>query len=232
MADELLEALAQHQRETDAKDPPIPLDDFDGEAGDALLDDMFAELDAKAAIAAAPSIAAQPPNVTELPQRRSTVWVAAAVALAAAAALVLWFAVRAPVVDALPTYNAIEIAGGPAAIRGDHDAVASQLELRGPDDNIDWKFSAASSVEQSVAVSLLATSKDGQVVFAKAVDANLKASGSARLRGPLDGFIDLPPGQWTVEVVFSHASEAPSSPDEVRDSHWQRLPIEVIILPS
>lgn len=232
MGDELLEALAKRQRESDAKDPPIPLDGFEGDAGDALLDEMFGELDAKSPAAVISSTVAQPSNVTALPRRRSAVWASVAVALAAAAALVLWFAIRAPAANALPAYNAVAIAGGPAAVRGDHDAVADRLELTAPEDIIDWKFSAASPVEESVAVSLLATSKDGQVVFAGSVAAKVMASGSARLRGPLNTFIELLPGQWTVEVVFSGTSEAPSSADEVREGSWQRLPIEVIILPS
>lgn len=232
MADELLEALAKRQRESDAKDPPIPLDAFEGDAGDALLDDLFGELDEKATVAAFSPTAPAVSNVTKLPRRRSALWASVAIALAAAAALVLWFAIRAPVALTLPAYTAVAIAGGPAAMRGDHDAVADRLELLSPADTIDWKFSAASPVAESVAISLLATSEDGRVVFVRAVEASVTASGSARLRGPLDTFIQLAPGRWTVEVVFSGASQAPSSPDEVRDGSWQRLPIEVIILPS
>lgn len=229
MADELLRALGRRQREVAEHDSHLG-DAVEGDAGEALLDGLFDALDAGAEPKA--DLGEQKPtaasNVTELP-RRSSWWGVAAVGLAAAAALVLWISSRGPNVSALPTYRAVVVAGGPSEVRGAKDDVATRVELSSPTDAIDWRFSAASTVEQDVAVGLLATSGAGDVVYSRAVAAEITDSGSVALRGPLDSFIALDPGDWTVEVLVAAADAVPDSADEAQASDWQRLPIEVMI---
>lgn len=229
MADELLEALAKRQRESDAKDPPIPLDAFEGDAGDALLDDLFGELDEKAGQTPAPSATVEvPSNVTTLPNRRSAAWAAAGIAVAVAAALLLWLAKPSPATE-LPGYSAVSLAGGPAAVRGDHEDVPEAIELGRPDDSIDWRFSPAVPVEGEVEVVLSARLATGERVFAAVPNPTVSSSGSVRLRGPLNGFIELGEGHWTVEVIFARPGHAPASAEEAKGDDWPRLPIEVII---
>jgi len=227
MADELLHALGKRQRELDESDPPL-MDAVEGDAGEALLDGLFEQLDA-APSKPAPESETTPATVTELPRRRSAVWATAAVVLAAAAALVLWFATRAPETLALPTYHVVAIAGGPASVRGDHDAVAKTLTLISPSDNVRLEFAAASPVGQSLTVSLLARPASGAPVFATASVAEISPSGSIRMQGPLDRFIALQPGTWTLEVIITPTEAAPASADDATEGDWQRFPIEVII---
>lgn len=233
MADELLKALAKRQRETDAAKPPIPLGDFEGDAGDALLNDMFGELDDKAGQAPPPSdppsrAEAAPDNVTALPKRTPAVWAGAGILIAAAAALVLWLAMPSAV-DPLPAYGAVSIAGGAAAVRGDHDDVPEVLKLERASDNIEWRFAPAMSVEGGVAVVLSARRADADPVFAAVPNPSVTPSGSVELRGPLNSFIELGKGHWTVQVIFARAGHAPGSADEAMGEGWPRVPIEVII---
>ncbi len=236
MADELLHALAKRQQEADAADAPAIADAVDGDAGEALLDDLFGELDAKSADSTprqaptddAPAEEA-PSNVTELAPRRSAMWTAVAVAMAAAAALVLWFAMRTPAVPGMPAYDAVAISGGPAAVRGQHDAVASTVKLESPSGMIKWDFAPATSVKNGVEVALLAREAGGDIVYAKAPNAKVVESGSVRLRGPLDSFIELSDGTWTVEVIFAPEGHAPGSAQDAQAADWPRHAIEVII---
>ncbi len=238
MADELLRALAEGQRKADAAEPPPIADAVDGDAGEGLLDDLFAELDARPPADDVPA----PATVTELPRRSPTTWTAVAVAVAVAAALALWFAVRAPAAPGMPAYTAVAISGGPAAVRGEGDAVASTVTLETPSGAIDWRFAPATPVEGGVEVVLVARSADAEPVVSKATGAEIKDSGSVRLRGPLDGFIDLAPGAWTIDVVFAAKGHAPDSATDADDANdengandandgggWPRHTIEVII---
>lgn len=233
MADELLEALGQRQREADAAKPPISLDDFAGDAGDALLDDMFGELDDKAGQGPAPSdpppqTDAAPNNVTALPTRTPAVWAGAGILIAAAAALVLWLAMPSAV-DPLPAYGAVSIAGGPAAVRGDHEDVPEVLKLEQPSDNIEWRFAPATSVEGDLEVVLSARRADGDRVFAAVPNPTVTPTGSVQLRGPLNSFIELGEGHWTIQVIFARSGHAPGSAEEAMGEDWPRVPIEVII---
>jgi len=234
MADELLEALAQRQREADAAKPPIPLDDFEGEAGDALLGEMFGELDDKAGQNAAlsegppPQTEAAPDNVTALPKRSPAVWAGAGILIAAAAAMVLWLAMPSSE-DPLPAYGAVSIAGGPAAVRGEHEDVPEVLKLGRPSDNIEWRFAPATSVKADIEVVLSARRADGERVFATVPNPAVTPTGSVQLRGPLDAFIELGRGHWTVEVLFARSGHAPGSAEEAMQGDWPRLTIKVII---
>lgn len=231
MADELLTALGKRQRQLDEGEPPA-IDAVEGDAGEALLDGLFDALDegeAKDEPEPAPKAEETPNNVTELPRGRSALWSGVAVIAAAAAALVLWFALRTPEPPQLPEYAAVTIAGGPAAVRGDQDAVASTIELRSPTDAINWRFAAAAPVQHALTVSLVARQKNGTQVFVPVADAKISPSGSIRLEGPLDRFIALTPGTWTVDVVISPSSHAPDVSSSAASDKWRHFPIEVII---
>ncbi|MCR9160708.1 MAG: hypothetical protein ACE37F_20650 [Nannocystaceae bacterium] len=225
MGDELLEALAKRQRELDQAEPALA-GAVEGDAGEALLDGLFAELDAQPETKPKKS-KPDPEKVVELPKRRSPVWAAAA-ALVLAAALLLWFARPTPP-PALPEYRALSVSGGAAAVRGEHDGVASELQLHSQRDTVRLEFAAAKPVNQAVRVSLLARRPSGAAVFAPLDDLHVSDSGSFRIRGPLERFIRLSEGQWTLEVIVAPESHAPESADEAASGDWQRVPIEVII---
>ncbi len=229
MADELLKALAQRQRESDSAQPPIPLDDFEGEAGDALLDEMFGALDETAESRPAPPVEeAVADNVTALPTRKPAVWAGVGILIAAAASLVLWLAMPSPV-DPLPAYGAVSISGGSAAVRGDRDAVPEVLKLAHSTDNIEWRFAPAIPVEGDVEVVLSARLASGTRVFAAVPNPTVTPTGSIQLRGPLNTFIELSDGRWTIEVIVARAGHAPGSAEEATGADWPRVPIEVII---
>lgn len=222
MADELLQALGKRQRE--AEGGPVPhLDAVDGEDGEALLDGLFEQLDAKApADAPAPQA-----TVTPLPQRNAR-WAALGVVVAMAAALLLWFGTRSAV-PTLPSYRATAIEGGPALVRDAPDGVADRVELSAPSDRIDWSFAPATPVEGALDVALSAQrNDDGTRVFSRAT-AQVSASGGVRLRGPLSDFIALTPGTWSVDVIIAPETHGPSSAQAATASDWPRVTIGVII---
>lgn len=226
MADELLHALGKRQGELNASDPEHA-DAVEGDAGEALLDGLFEALDAEQP---APTKDTTSPseNVVELPKRRSPMWAAAAVAVAAAAALVLWFSRPAPM-PTLPEYRAVSVSGGAAQVRGDRDDVANVVELRSPSDNVKFEFTAATPVKRAVSVSLLARPATGAAVFATLDDLEVSDSGSFRLKGPLNRFVTLSEGRWTLDIVVAPAGHAPTSAEEAASGDWQRVAIDVII---
>lgn len=223
MADELLRALGKRQRELDEARPQLS-DAVEGEAGEALLDGLFEQLDAEP-LRPEPT----PAKVTELPRKRSALWAATGVVLAAAAALVLWFASQSPASAPLPPYGVDMVAGGPATVRGERETSEAKLVLTSPSDGIEVQLSTAAPHDREIAVSVLATASDGRTVFSRAPSVVVSASGSVRMRGPLSDFVSLSEGSWMVEIVLAPAEDAPESAEDVVEGDWQRIPFEVII---
>ncbi len=223
MADELLRALGTRQRALESAELP-GMEAVEGEAGEALLDQMFASPDATTRQEVVDEEAVVP-----LKPRATVPWTAIAVFVAAAAALILWLGLRPAQVPGLPPYDATMLTGGPAAVRGDGEDVQPLVTLRSPADAVDWRIRPKTPVSVPVAVSLVATGEAGALVFASGVAAEVSDAGAVRLRGPLEAFIVLTPGRWRVDIVPTPAADVPRSADEAQARGRQRISVEVEI---
>lgn len=232
MSDELLKALGRTQREDDAAGQPSGdtsieslVSPIDNEEASSLLNDVFATVDAAdESKPAEPE--PEPGNVVELAPRRGRVWVAAAVAIAAA--MLLWVFVR-PSAPSLPAYTAVSIAGGPADVRSGDESIKTALTLTAADDPIDWRFAPAAPAD-GVAVAILAKSATGETRFTKVESAEIAASGSVKMHGPLDRFIALEDGVWTVDVLFATLGALPADANKAAaGGDWQSHRIQVTI---
>lgn len=231
MSDELLRALGRVQREDDAAGLPSgaelsesltsPIDDTEAAS---LLDDVFAAVDAQHS--EADETEAPPTEVVELAPRRARVWVALAVAVAAAA--LLWVVAR-PSTQMIPEYSAVSIAGGPAEVRGSDASVQSTLALTAPGDVVDWRFAPATP-NPAVDVGILVRSSDGDTRFVEVESAEVRESGAVRIHGPLDEIVALAPGEWTVDVLFAAPGGLPADAKAAAaGGDWQSHRIQVTI---
>lgn len=227
MADDLLRALGRHQREDLERpaDAPEPLQDDD----ERLLDEVFGRLDAAESPGPAP--------VIDLDARRRR-WALVTVLTSVAAALVLGFWWIASTITAnnpdaiarLPDYATSSLRGGPASHRSE-PAPSEALSLRASD-RIEWDVTPAEPVREPLAVALLAEPTAGPARLVPEVAAEISESGVVRLRGPLDGFVALEPGAWTLTLIIAAPDLLPRELAELDDeqrSAWQRVSIRVTI---
>src|SRR5690606_3932962 len=143
-----------------ATDADVLLRPFDERERAALLDGVMAQL-GKGVTPSAPQPVVEE-KVVELDERRgrSPATFVLALAIAAAAALVLWFVMQGPSrppgpeVATLPTYAFTEMRGGIAKTRSG-DETPQEVELRA-DDEVDWVITPATPVRDAVEVALLA----------------------------------------------------------------------------
>ena len=248
MDEDLLRALGERQRAAEpperdgeqmSEDLPSELADLlapiEGEEADALIDGALRRVeqsesgsdgDAQSgASEASPAESAANAN-----------WKGAvAVVVALAAALLLWFGLSSGGGGTLPEYRVVSLQAGPAAMRSEDDgAAAVRRTVETPADGpIDWQFSPSGTVPGAVAVALLATDARGKQRLTRPDGVQVSAAGAVRIAGPLDRFIALTPGVWTVEVIIAPADTLPGSPDEAteqrRSGAWQSIPLEVTI---
>ncbi|MCA9699224.1 MAG: hypothetical protein KC431_16995, partial [Myxococcales bacterium] len=263
MTDDLLRALGRHQRhdlegglegdlEGDAEaaasaesdDDPwaaalLPLE---ADEQEQLLDRMFAQVDA--AERAEPPVeraeqdeGAEPAKVIPIDRPGRRLWGGTlAVATAAAAALLLWWGSdREPdqTLAMLPDYATSELRGGEAAVRGEPSEDRT-LALR-PNGNIDWVLTPTKPVVGGVEVALLAEAVPAgpDPVFVARVPAQVSGPGALRLRGPLDDFVALTPGEWRLTLVIAAPGQLPTSVTEITQADrgdWRRVSIRVKIL--
>lgn len=212
MDDELLRALGRTQRRGAPSPPPMPdappspspapelLAPFDTAERDALLDAVFAKVDGDAATPeVTPIVAAKRSHARSLGL--------VAIAVAIAAALVLWVARPSDTGAALPSYALTELRGGAATVRAEPGDTDRELLLaRG--ERIELTLTPAQPTTAPLVVDLVARSPGHADVTAR-VPAQVTASGAVRLAGPLDDFIALEPGAWQLWVVLSPAAAAP-----------------------
>lgn len=245
MDEDLLRALGKRQRAaepserdgesvSEALSPELAalLEPIDGEEADDLIDGAMRRLDASE-----PAADAKGESTSETPSDESTAaanWKGAvAVVVAMAAALVLWFGLSSGGGGTMPEYTVVSLQTGPAAMRSDGGGSVQRKVSTPAGGPIDWKFSPSGTVPGTVAVALLATNMAGESKLVRPKGVAITPAGAVRITGPLDRFIALSPGAWTVEVIIGPPDTLPSSPDAAieagRDAGWQSVPLEVTI---
>ncbi len=215
MKDDLLRALARTQR--DDQGTGTPMQDVKATSGqtpapdrfaplepaerDALLDAVFARVDARTPAGSVPPVVG-----AQRPRRATAIAMALIVAVAAMA--VLWLARPGTGGATLPSYALTELSGGASAVRAEPGAHDGELELLASD-RIELTVTPAQAGPAALVVDLVAQAPGRPDVMAR-VPAEISASGAVRLEGPLDRFIALTPGSWQIWVVISPAADAPS----------------------
>ncbi|PRP91717.1 hypothetical protein ENSA5_52970 [Enhygromyxa salina] len=254
MDDELLRLLGRHQREdldADASEREVPAP-YEGAERAALLDDLFARVDAEGENEGSahehepPSAASD--RVIELDvhrtragpgeetqarssSRRSLILLTS-LATAAAAALLLWWGLgetgEDPLLAQLPSYEISRLQGGVARSRAEPSGERPTVRA---DSTIDWVFTPAEPIREPLAVALVAVSETGARVFAARVEAEISAEGAIRLRGLLATHIELEPGEWTLRVLVAPPDRLPRDLDQLDDwPTWQTIAFELTIV--
>jgi hypothetical protein len=211
---------------------------FDEREREAVLDGVMARL-GKGATPASPQPVVDPPLV-DLQERRSPrpSIVVLAVALAAAAALVLWFVMQPPSpapgseVASLPKYAFTELRGGIAKTRSG-DETPAEVQLRA-DETIDWVVTPAAPVRSEVELALLAEPDEGEARLVPLPDVRVSKSGAVRIEGRLSDFVELTPGGWTLSVLITAPGELPETVEEARgapEGRWRVARARAIIVP-
>ncbi|HLT38321.1 MAG TPA: hypothetical protein VK034_18675, partial [Enhygromyxa sp.] len=178
-----------------------------------------------------------PPNLVRLPARRRWLLVGTVVAAAAAAALI-WSVIPSggrdrELVASVPPYAFTRLDGGAVATRSDHDpttAAVPELELH-PSSSIDWVLTPAEPTRDPIGVSLLAESSTDRT-FVPTLDVEVSERGAVRLRGRLDRWITLTPGDWSLRLFVATPDQLPSEADATseRVGAWRSLDVRVTIV--
>lgn len=254
MTDDLLSLLGRKQR--DDLDEPLdgaseqdPLTrPFDDDERAAILDALFERVEEQTSEGAAerdesatrnqPVARAEPApsNVVSLASRSRRVLVGSVLALAAAAAVVVWFVPRSEpnTVAMVPDYAFTKLGGGVAVQRSDDNPLAAELPeltLR-LDSTIDWVLTPAQPTQAPVGVALLARSDAGARVFVPRLAAERSAQGAVRVRGRIGELVELELGSWTLELLVAAPEQLPTNADAAAETEapWRRLSLRVIIV--
>lgn len=235
MDDELLSTLGRVRRdelaEPSAEADPVhaaeaPLTNTERTR---VLDSVFAKLDAderESTTSGAKVIA---------PSRwRSGALVGAVLAIAAALVLVI---ARPSVhhddeMSALPSFTITRIEGGASAVRSDPGS--GPLQLRSVSDAIDIVITPGARVHEQLTVVVVARGDDGTRRMVTITDlVERSPDGAIRIRGPLDRFVVLAPGAWTIEWLVSRKGAEPRSlaalDDAKAGSAWRSVTTKAII---
>jgi hypothetical protein len=124
--------------------------------------------------------------------------------------------------------------GGIAEQRSDPTGptgTVAELKLH-PDSAIDWVLTPARPIRDPLGVALLARSDAGELRFVGHLDAEISEQGAVRLQGPLDHYVVLAPGDWTVKLFVATPDELPSDADEASEhtARWRSVALRVIIV--
>jgi hypothetical protein len=87
-------------------------------------------------------------------------------------------------------------------------------------------------VNGPIGLALLAEPESGPPILVPEVRAEINESGAARLRGPLDGFVALEPGIWTLTLFIAPPDRLPTDVEQARareGTSWQRVSVRVRI---
>ncbi len=243
MSDDPLRRLGDRQRDVESNPdaetaerleallPPI-----EGDERSDLLDGAFARLsdsspsegDEEDDEGSAPQVV----SLGEARQRRS-VWIAAAIAVAAA--LLLWLGMRqgtTPAGDplALPSYSAARLEGGARTMRSGDDASVTKLEL-GADDRVEWVFKPETPVTKPLAATVLAVSPAAEPVLSPVVGATVSPRGVVTVEGPLSEIVPLSPGTWQTTVLIGSPDTVPTAADEAAAAGpWARVAFELNVV--
>lgn len=242
MDDELLRALGRSQRE-DLEAPPDAapadprwdelLEPFDDDTREQLLDAVFEQV----AATTSPTREREPAPVIDLSARRRWSVVGLLISAAAAVGLGIWWArdTTNPTRDAvalLPDYTTSSLHGGQASQRSDPRDSVEALRMRSTE-AIDWVVTPAEPIRESITVALLAEPTSGPALFVAKLDAQISESGAVRLRGPLDRFVALTPGSWTLTLLIAGSDQPPAELAELNteaSATWQRVSVRVNIV--
>ncbi len=250
MTDELLRALGRRQGQvptsvttepghpvaTEAAEATHPdaeeaLRPFTGDERDALLDDVFAAVDAERSAGkpdkadASPAGEADETAATPIDlgaRRGARMRTVVAVVAAIAAAVLLFLFVRGPGGDpvrpsvaSLPSFEITRLKGGIAKVRDQPEAVPSRVELR-PDATIDWIMTPQRPTRERLVLFVIATPDGGEPQLFAPQGVVFVEGGVARLQGRLDELLGLPDGEWTIELVVAPAKGAPRTVEDAR----------------
>lgn len=151
-------------------------------------------------------------NVVPLAPRRSRLLAAMSVAVAIAAAVVLWrVTMVAPALD-LGVYGVTVRDDAVQAMRStDTKAEVSRYRL---DSEIDWVLSPEREVGRVVDLRVVARAAGGWEELVVPVFTRSPA-GALRIRGRLADVLPLKPGRWQLAFVISAAGQAPASASAV-----------------
>jgi hypothetical protein len=253
MSDDLLSALGRVQRE-DLEEPSAVADDalsrpFDADEREDILAGVFGRLDASEAEPEPEGEGQTQVEEPSEPQRKDTKVVAlvrrsrvalvsSVLAVAAAAALVWWVAPsgrESGTVATVPVYTFTQLRGGIAGTRSDPSAPSGEalpeLELR-HDSSIDWVLTPEQPTGEPVGVALFARSAAGEVAFVPRLGVELSERGAVRIKGPLNRFVMLAPGTWTVTLLLAAADQLPNDAERAGEGSaaWRSLMVRVIIV--
>jgi hypothetical protein len=241
MDDELLRGLGRHQREDlDRSDEPWDelSEPFDDVTREQLLDAVFERVDAEAEQPASEPERAHG-TVIDLASRRRGVVFGLLVAAAAAVMLGIWWS-RAPAPDSsrtiamLPEYETSELRGGAASHRSAPDSEIESVTM-GARDQLEWVVTPVEPVSGPIGIALLAEPELGQPILVSELHAEITGPGAVRLLGPLDDFVELAPGTWTLTLFIAPPDQLPSGLEQARTSEggsWQRVSVRVTIADS
>jgi hypothetical protein len=239
--DELLRALARTQKRHIGPDTPMdttadrvaPTDslpaelirplDADERAG--ILDAVFARVDEDAGRSKPVSITAARSS------SRGRVAAIAGGVLAIAAALVLWIALPRGVDPQLPYYALTELRGGASTMRSDPSALDRVLELRAGEP-ISLTITPERATSEPLVVDVIAEAEGRPASMAR-VPAQVSSNGAVRIRGALDEWLTLAPGDWDITVVVAPADRAPADAQAaLADEGSRRVTFRVAIAPG
>lgn len=237
MDDDLLRALGRHQRE-DLEVPPPASEPLREDEADALLDAVFARVDAGQADDAkeptAPPVELAP--VIDLAARRRQRTMGIVLALAAALVLGVGLVVLlgqgrndAPQVASLPSYATSELRGGPALTRSDERP--SELTMTASD-QLDWIITPAQAPAHALELGLLIEPADApaDARWITKVPATITESGVIRIRAPLAELAELEPGAYAITLIIAAQGGLPSDREAARTREdVQRVAIRITV---
>ena len=158
--------------------------------------------------------------------------------IAAAAMVLLWLGMpRSPdrdpgLIASIPTYSVTNLSAGQATDRADASPT-DRIELR-PNGKLDVTLTPKTPFRGALGVAIVARRDGGSAVFARLSEGvQISDNGGIRLRGPLDRFVVLTPGEWTLELLIGPPEalpqslpELPTSPD---DAAWRTLSLHATV---
>jgi len=248
MADELLPALGRYQRQ---QQDSVAVNAIEEEAlrplneaeRAAVLDAAFGRLEQEPHEDATPRDEAELVPPISMAERRhgSKTALVIGVVLAIAAALVLWRGAattptppEAPLVAALPSYAITQLRAGEAKHRAAPEGVVLEVSST-PHAHFTLVLTPARPVLEPVAVALVARTSGGETRVTRPVEGvQVSANGALQLDGPLDEFIALTPGVWTLELLVGPPETLPEDAEALRRSPteppWRTLKMQVTIV--
>ncbi|MEM7157839.1 MAG: hypothetical protein AAF799_33675 [Myxococcota bacterium] len=170
--------------------------------------------------------------------RGAAITVVVAVVAVAAMLLLWWGSPRSPsperdLVASLPSYSITRLAAGQASDRAGEPEPGQRIELQfdGP---LDLVLTPKTPFRDTVAVVVVARRNGVPAKLVRpAQGVEISANGGIHLKGPLNRFIALSPGEWTLELLVGppdalpeSLQQLPSSPD---DTAWRTLSVHATV---